>query len=243
GAAAAPLVALFPGSRLPEALSNLHLMLQVLSLLPAPWRVRGALRLQAALVSALDRPRLLAMAEPLGWRPVATEQGPQAATQPLAAAVPAPLVLEREELRLELHWGRFNAILAACDLVLAMAGTASEQAVGLAKPVLQLVGPGPQVTAGFADAQRRLLGPGVICAAGGWGSRTSLAGTAELLAELLARHQDPASAAPWRRQLKAIAAERIGAPGGSERMAAAILAAVGNPAASGELPPPLGPGA
>jgi hypothetical protein len=82
----------------------------------------------------------------------------------------------------------------------------------------------------------------VICAEGGWGSRTSLAGTAQLLAELLARDQDPASAAPWRRQLKAIAAERIGAPGGSERMAAAILAAVRNGAPGGELPPPVDPG-
>ena len=64
----------------------------------------------------------------------------------------------------------------------------------------------------------------------------------QLLAELLARDQDPASAAPWRRQLKAIAAERIGAPGGSERMAAAILAAVRNGAPGRELPPPLDPG-
>lgn len=40
-----------------------------------------------------------------------------------------------------------------------MAGTAAEQAVGLAKPVLQLPGQGPQFTASFAEAQRRLLGP------------------------------------------------------------------------------------
>ena len=52
----------------------------------------------------------------------------------------APLVLDREGLRLELHWGRFNPILARCDLVLAMAGTASEQAVGLGKPVARVRG-------------------------------------------------------------------------------------------------------
>jgi len=46
-----------------------------------------------------------------------------------------------------------------------MAGTAAEQAVGMAKPVLQLPGQGPQFTAGFAEAQRRLLGPTVFCAA------------------------------------------------------------------------------
>ncbi len=223
---AAPLLALVPGSRLPEALTNLKLMLQSLSLLPDPWRQRGAVRLQAALVPGLDRPRLLAMAEPLGWRPIDPQPARQAQPHHPVTAVAEALVLQREGLRLELHWGRFNEILANCDLVLAMAGTASEQAVGLAKPVLQLVGPGPQFTAGFADAQRRLLGPGVICASGGWGSRASLAGTAQLLADLLQRGRDQAAAAAWRRQLAAIAAERIGAPGGSERMAAAILTAM-----------------
>jgi uncharacterized protein (TIGR03492 family) len=236
--APAPLLALFPGSRLPEALTNLQLMLQVLSQLPAPWRSRGSLRLQAALVSSLDRPRLLAMAEPLGWRPL--EIGPEQQAPPLALgdAEASSLVLGREGLRLELHWGHFSAILSACDLVLAMAGTASEQAVGLAKPVVQLVGPGPQFTAGFAEAQRRLLGPGVSCAAGSWGSRASLAGTAELLGELLARGRDPASAASWRRQLERIATERIGAPGGSARMAEAILAALqAAPASEAPRPP------
>jgi uncharacterized protein (TIGR03492 family) len=238
-AAAAPLLALFPGSRLPEALTNLRLMLQVLSQLPTPWRESGALRLQAALVSGLDRPRLLAMAEPLGWRPIEAATGGQASPPSLAAESDASgLLLGREGLRLELHWGRFSAILAACDLVLAMAGTASEQAVGLGKPVVQLVGPGPQFTAGFADAQRRLLGPGVICAPGGCGSRASLAGTAQLLSDLLARRLDPAGAAAWRRQLATIAAERIGAPGGSGRMAEAILAALAAARASDARQPP-----
>ncbi|MFO0017511.1 MAG: lipid-A-disaccharide synthase-related protein [Synechococcaceae cyanobacterium] len=225
-AEAVPLLALFPGSRLPEALTNLRLMLQVLSQLPTPWRESGTLRLQAALVSGLDRPRLLALAEPLGWRPIEMAAGQQTSPRALSEPEASSLLLGREGLRLELHWGRFNAILAACDLVLAMAGTASEQAVGLGKPVVQLVGPGPQFTAGFADAQRRLLGPGVICAPGSSGSRTSLAGTAQLLGELLARGRDPAGSAAWRRQLATLAAERIGAPGGSGRMAEAILAAL-----------------
>jgi uncharacterized protein (TIGR03492 family) len=237
--AKAPLLALFPGSRLPEALANLRLMLQVLSQLPAPWRESGALRLQAALVSGLDRPRLLAMAEPLGWRPIEATAKRQASPRSLTAEPNASsLLLSREGLRLELHWGRFSTILAACDLVLAMAGTASEQAVGLGKPVVQLVGPGPQFTAGFADAQRRLLGPGVICASGSCGSRASLAGTAQLLSDLLARGLDPTGAAAWRRQLDTIAAERIGAPGGSGRMAEAILAALAAGRASDAPRPP-----
>ena len=39
-----------------------------------------------------------------------------------------------------------------------MAGTATEQAIGLAKPVIQIEGKGPQFTKSFAEAQRRLLG-------------------------------------------------------------------------------------
>ena len=45
-----------------------------------------------------------------------------------------------------------------------MSGTAAEQAVGLAKPVIQIDGPGPQFTSSFANAQRRLLGDYVFCA-------------------------------------------------------------------------------
>ena len=45
-----------------------------------------------------------------------------------------------------------------------MAGTASEQAIGLAKPVIQIEGKGPQFTKSFAEAQRRLLGKSVFCA-------------------------------------------------------------------------------
>ena len=45
-----------------------------------------------------------------------------------------------------------------------MAGTATEQAIGLAKPVIQIEGKGPQFTKPFAEAQRRLLGRYVFCA-------------------------------------------------------------------------------
>ena len=45
-----------------------------------------------------------------------------------------------------------------------MAGTATEQAIGLAKPVIQIEGKGPQFTKSFAEAQRRLLGKYVFCA-------------------------------------------------------------------------------
>lgn len=50
----------------------------------------------------------------------------------------------------------------ACDLAIAMAGTATEQVVGLGKPVITAPGAGPQFTYAFAEAQTRLLGESVI---------------------------------------------------------------------------------
>ena len=209
-------VAVLPGSRLPEALGNLALQLQVLARLPAAMAGRAAPLLQAALVGSLEPEAIAAMAAPLGWRLEASGESP-----PTPSA--AKLVLVRGEQHLELHWGAFAAVLARSDLVLSMGGTASEQAVALAKPVLQLAGPGPQFTAGFAEAQRRLLGPGVVCAAGAVGEASTLAATAGLMVELLERLGDPAAGPRWRCELEGIAAERLGEAGGGVRMAAAIM--------------------
>jgi uncharacterized protein (TIGR03492 family) len=56
--------------------------------------------------------------------------------------------------------------LARSDVALAMAGTATEQFVGLGKPVVTISGAGPQFTPQFAEAQVRLLGESVIWVAG-----------------------------------------------------------------------------
>lgn len=199
-------LALLPGSRLPEALRNLELMLRLLPLLPPPLQQPGRLRLQAALVGDLGAEAIAAMAGPLGWQ------------------LQSRGVLSGHGLRLELGWGEFAPILAGADLVLSMAGTAAEQAVGLAKPVLQLAGRGPQFTEGFAEAQRRLLGPGLFCAPGAAGSPAALAAGAARAADLLAELADPRRGPALQSQLRREAERRIGAPGGSERMAEAIMA-------------------
>jgi hypothetical protein len=205
-------LALLPGSRLPEALHNLELMLQMLALLPAELRRPGGLVVELALVQELELEAIAAMARPHGWQ---LEQAP--------GASPSGPLLAGHGLRLLLGWGRFSGILAAADLVISMAGTASEQAVGLAKPVLQLAGRGPQFTESFAEAQRRLLGSGLHCADGAAGSQAALNATATLAAALLKQLADPTQAAALRRRLERLASERIGDPGGSERMAKAIM--------------------
>ena len=100
-----------------------------------------------------------------------------------------------------------------------MAGTAAEQAVGLARPVLQLAGQGPQFTEGFAEAQRRLLGPSVFCAPGEAGDPVTLECTAQMVLDLLERnHQD----AELRSICDREAMNRLGPAGGGSRMAASI---------------------
>ena len=48
------------------------------------------------------------------------------------------------------------------DLAIAMAGTATEQFVGLGKPVITFPGEGPQFNYAFAEAQTRLLGCSIL---------------------------------------------------------------------------------
>ena len=200
---------LLPGSRLPEALHNLELMLEVLAQLPEHLQQPDQLGLAAALVGRLGPEEVAPLASRLGWR--------------LDSEAGTITRLRRGPLRLELVWGRFAAVVQHSDLVLSMTGTAAEQAVGLGKPVLQLVGSGPQFTDNFAEAQRRLLGPSLFCAAGRSGSAEQREGTARLLAQLLGDLQRDGTLAE-RCQRNGL--ERIGAGGGTARIADAIVDAL-----------------
>ena len=196
---------LLPGSRLPEALHNLALMLRVLERLPEPLHPAERLQLHAALVGKLTPQEVAPLASRLGWK---LQLDPKDEHRCL---------LQRGPLQLQLEWGQFAAVVQQCDVLLSMTGTAAEQCVGLGKPVLQLVGEGPQFTGQFAEAQRRLLGPGLFCAAGLPGSEEQLTGTAQLLETLLERLRSDAN---WRQQLQQLGEERIGSGGGAARMAA-----------------------
>jgi len=202
---------LLPGSRLPEAKANLLLMLEVLQRLPEPLQQPGALRLQAALVGELGAAEVLAAAAPRGWTLAEPGRGGQ------------DVVLRWGHLELRLLWQGFVEVLRDSDLLLAMAGTAAEQAVGLGKPVLQLAGSGPQFNGRFAEAQRRLLGAAVSCAPGESGQNVTLSTTAAMVADQLEQLADPERGPAWRRELEQIAAARLGPPGGSARQAEAIM--------------------
>jgi uncharacterized protein (TIGR03492 family) len=95
-------------------------------------------------------------------------------------------------------------------LAIAMAGTATEQFVGLGKPVVTLPGAGPQFVPAFAEAQTRLLGRSVHLV-------PTPDQVPEMIAQLLA-----ASPEEW----QAIAANgfrRMGCPGGAARIANCLI--------------------
>jgi uncharacterized protein (TIGR03492 family) len=135
-----PMIALLAGSRLPEALSNLALQLQVceeiVKIKPMQFR--------AAIIPSIRETDLENLGKQEGWHYLGAGK------------------LEKNGALLYCYRDAFADILHHCDACLAMAGTAVEQAVGLGKPVLQIPGFGPQFTYPFAEAQMRLLGESVI---------------------------------------------------------------------------------
>lgn len=201
-----PRVGLLPGSRLPEALNNLALMLAMLVHLPQD-PGRFSLGLAAALVKDITLNHLADVVAKQGWRlQRRSPHCPGAATMELVHGF----------MRVELYWGRFADVLHGSQLLVAMAGTATEQAMGLEKPILQIPGAGPQFTPRFAEAQRRLLGPAVFCGAGPPGSVVNAKDTARLLLVLLRDSDMPTICLHT-------AHERIGRHGGSKAMAQAII--------------------
>jgi uncharacterized protein (TIGR03492 family) len=195
-------LALLPGSRLPEARHNLVLMLRLCAHIQAakPSRV---LQVQAAVVDGVIGSELDRLAAALGW-----------------SAVPDGLRSPGGHLVVAIRHGAFAEILHGSQLAVGMAGTAVEQAVGLGLPVVQIVGAGPQFTYAFAESQMRLLGSAVHTVGHGPAGEAELQQAADLVWRLL---DDPAVQAHCRE----VGLERVGAPGGSEGIARAVLAQLG----------------
>jgi uncharacterized protein (TIGR03492 family) len=145
---ASPLIALLPGSRLPEALENLALQLKLCEAIAstAP-QLPGAAPVAfcAALVPQITPAQLATLAQAQGWE---LQPGPGS----------GHTLTGQAGLAVYCYTDAFADILNQCDLAIGMAGTAVEQAVGLGKPVIQIAGQGPQFTYRFAEAQMRLLG-------------------------------------------------------------------------------------
>ena len=134
-------VLLLPGSRMPEALRNWQKILvgvrSVIEALP-----QEQLNFSAAIAPGLDLKPFIAEVSQ-GWQ-VFKESDTVTLTYNNST-----LVLGQQ------HYRQFSK---QADVAIAMAGTATEQFVGLGKPVVIFPGEGPQFTYAFAEAQSRLLG-------------------------------------------------------------------------------------
>ncbi|MBL1210755.1 lipid-A-disaccharide synthase-related protein [Geminocystis sp. GBBB08] len=140
-----PMIALLPGSRLPEALHNLSLQLEVCETLVKISRKSWQFR--AALVPSITDNHLKSIANNLNWH---YDSGIFSQE------------INGKNIFVRVYNDAFADIILQCNLVLGMAGTAVEQAVGLGKPIIQIPGKGPQFTYRFAEAQMRLLGSSTV---------------------------------------------------------------------------------
>ena len=139
---------LLPGSRAPEAYENWQTILQTLAALVPVFQWRKLLFL-GAIAPGLDLSKFQQAAESVGWWAAST------------TASDSQIRLEQLRSCLILTQSAFSDCLHQADFAIAMAGTATEQFVGLGKPAITLPGSGPQFTPAFAEAQTRLLGPSV----------------------------------------------------------------------------------
>lgn len=134
-------IVLLPGSRPPEAYRNWQQILD--SLIPY---AAHQLVLLAAISPNLDMAVFRHTLQ--SWQPIPS---PLAGTEAREYGH-LKLLLSQQHFREFLHWA---------DGGIALAGTATEQAVGLGKPVVTFAGQGPQFTRLFARRQQRLLGSSI----------------------------------------------------------------------------------
>ena len=133
-------ITLLPGSRTPEVYANWQTILQAVDELLLAFPTENLLFL-AAIAPSLETDGLQSILKSSGWDSQDRRSTKANATLILTSA--------------------FNDCLHQADLAIAMAGTATEQFVGLGKPAITLPGQGPQFTPSFAEAQTRLLGMSV----------------------------------------------------------------------------------
>ena len=134
---------LLPGSRTPEAYRN---WVQIVAALPGVLAKYPAAEFLVAAAPALEHAVLGEVLRVAGWEAIDSDDYRQGQARLKIAAA-------------------FGAMAQRAAGAIAMAGTATEQFVGLGKPAIILPGGGPQFTPAFARAQTRLLGPSVTLVA------------------------------------------------------------------------------
>ncbi len=199
---------ILPGSRRPELDNNLELILRLIPFLSKEIFTSNNVSFDIALVDSLSKDELSLLLLKYGW-----EIEKSSTKSDL-------LQIFKSGYSVNIHWHSFAPILQSSNILLAMAGTAAEQAIGLSKPVVQLPGRGPQFTPSFAEAQRRLLGPTIFCASRKFGNKRNFYHqTANLILDLYQRKDD----LELKRQCSEQAILRLGTGGGTERIVDSIV--------------------
>jgi uncharacterized protein (TIGR03492 family) len=143
-------VLLLPGSRFPEALENWRLLLSTVDCLLESSRF--SFIFLAAISPNLDlKPFKQSLSSHIWQRKY--KKPPNFPIDDHYA-----LLFTHPKAKLVLTQNAYTTCLNLADVAIAMAGTATEQFVGLGKPVIALPGKGPQYTRKFAENQARLLG-------------------------------------------------------------------------------------
>jgi uncharacterized protein (TIGR03492 family) len=140
-----------PGSRPPEAYENWKLLVKAMDSCRQQFPHQPLVFL-AAIVPSLDLEILRQPLQSWGWQPC---------TLPTISGLTPEqhsLSFRYSQTNLILTQNGFRECLFGADFAVAMAGTATEQFVGLGKPAIAIPGKGPQYTYAFAEAQTRLLG-------------------------------------------------------------------------------------
>jgi uncharacterized protein (TIGR03492 family) len=197
---------LLPGSRPPEAYQNWQILIQAVSALLISFENQRPLLFLGAIVPQLETAPLRQILEAYGWRLVKTQP---AETSLEKLSEPSSCLVFKHYRALLILTSAFNDCLHQADLALAMAGTATEQFVGLGKPALIFPGSGPQFTPKFAEAQTRLLGASVMLV-------DPPNRAASIVQALL---QDPDRL----RLIEANGRRRMGTPGASQRIANCLM--------------------
>jgi uncharacterized protein (TIGR03492 family) len=155
-------ITLLPGSRAPEAFNNWQQIMIAVSAIMGSYRERnnvlhtsGTVVFLAAIASSLDVNAFAQTIKSHGWR--SHPMGEMPLQLPDANAISFK---QKNAYFILSH--AYNDILHLADFAIAMAGTATEQFVGLGKPAITIPGKGPQFNPGFAEAQSRHLGDSII---------------------------------------------------------------------------------
>lgn len=198
-------IGILPGSRR-EAYLNMEDLARVAIAYASLVNVETAPSFLVALSGGLSFQMLAEGLTSLGWHAV------RASVDEVSAGVVGHVEHPGKKwpVRLTIAQGRFGDLLANVKIVLGMAGTGNEQAVGLGKPVVTFSGRGPQFTEKFLRTQKKLLGDAILVT-----PRDPETTAMELFALLNDSVRYEAMARTGR--------ERMGEPGGATRIAARIM--------------------